>query len=76
MKEEDGYKFPWAFDCTKVWKHSDYPLIDVGIIEINRNPVDYHAEVEQVAFSPANVVPGIGFSPDKLLQVSSHIWSV
>jgi len=68
MKEQDGYTNPWAFDATKVWKHADYPLIEIGTIEINRNPVDYFSEVEQLAFSPANVVPGIGFSPDKLLQ--------
>jgi len=68
MPEADGYLKPWAFDATKIWKHSDYPLIEIGEIELNRNPVDHFAEVEQVAFSPANVVPGIGFSPDKLLQ--------
>lgn len=56
------------FDLTKVWPHKDYPLIDVGILELNRNPENYFAEVEQAAFSPANVVPGIGFSPDKMLQ--------
>eukprot|EP01125_Pyxidicula_operculata_P001155 TRINITY_DN11107_c0_g1_i1.p1 TRINITY_DN11107_c0_g1~~TRINITY_DN11107_c0_g1_i1.p1 ORF type:complete len:536 (-),score=95.77 TRINITY_DN11107_c0_g1_i1:96-1703(-) len=68
MKEEDGYKNHWAFDCTKIWSTKDYPLIDIGTIELNANPIDYLAEVEQVAFSPANVVPGISFSPDKLLQ--------
>ena len=56
------------FDLTKVWPHSDYPLIDVGTLELNRNPDNYHAEVEQSAFNPANVVPGIGYSPDKVLQ--------
>ncbi len=56
------------FDLTKVWYHSDYPLIDVGILELNRNPKNYFAEVEQSAFNPASVVPGIGFSPDKMLQ--------
>jgi catalase len=56
------------FDLTKVWPHKDYPLIDVGILELNRNPENYFAEVEQVAFTPANVVPGISFSPDKMLQ--------
>lgn len=56
------------FDLTKVWKHSEYPLIDVGILELNRNPLNYFAEVEQSAFSPSNVVPGISFSPDKVLQ--------
>ncbi len=56
------------FDITKVWSHKDYPLIDVGVLELNRNPENYFAEVEQAAFSPAHVVPGIGLSPDKLLQ--------
>jgi catalase len=56
------------FDLTKVWPHKDYPLIDVGVIEFNRNPENYFAEVEQAAFNPANVVPGISFSPDKMLQ--------
>jgi len=68
MTEEEGYRDPWTFDPTKIWKHSDYPLIEIGEIELNKNPVDHFTEVEQVAFSPANVVPGIGFSPDKLLQ--------
>lgn len=56
------------FDLTKVWFHGDYPLIEVGTLELNRNPGNYFAEVEQAAFNPANVVPGIGFSPDKMLQ--------
>lgn len=56
------------FDLTKVWPHKDYPLIEVGVMELNRNPENFFAEVEQAAFSPANVVPGIGFSPDKMLQ--------
>ncbi len=56
------------FDLTKVWAHKDYPLIEVGIVELNRNPENYFAEMEQSAFSPSNVVPGISFSPDKMLQ--------
>jgi catalase len=56
------------FDLTKVWPKADYPLIEVGELELNRYPDNYFAEVEQAAFSPANVVPGIGFSPDKMLQ--------
>jgi catalase len=56
------------FDLTKVWPHADYPLIDVGVLELNRNPENYFADVEQAAFNPANVVPGIGFSPDRMLQ--------
>ncbi|WP_119154978.1 catalase [Caldimonas tepidiphila] len=56
------------FDVTKVWPHKDYPLVEVGVLELNRNPQNYFAEVEQAAFSPANVVPGIGLSPDRMLQ--------
>jgi catalase len=56
------------FDLTKVWPHADFPRIPVGILELNRNPANYHAEVEQAAFSPANTVPGMGYSPDKMLQ--------
>jgi len=56
------------FDLTKVWRHKDAPLIEAGVLELNRNPENYFAEVEQSAFNPANVVPGIGFSPDKMLQ--------
>ena len=56
------------FDLTKVWPHKDHPLIDVGVMELDRNPENYFAEIEQAAFSPSNVVPGIGFSPDKVLQ--------
>ena len=56
------------FDLTKVWPKADYPLIEVGVMELNRYPENFFAEVEQAAFSPANIVPGIGFSPDKMLQ--------
>lgn len=56
------------FDITKIWKHDEYPLIEVGVLELNRNPENYFAEVEQSAFTPAHVVPGIGFSPDRFLQ--------
>ena len=56
------------FDLTKVWPHGDYPLIEFGVIELNRNPAHYFAEIEQAAFSPSNIVPGVGFSPDKMLQ--------
>ena len=69
MPERDAEKYPVnPFDLTKIWKHKDYPLMDVGVMELNRNPENYFAEVEQAAFSPSNVVPGIGFSPDKMLQ--------
>lgn len=69
MPEEEASQTPYnPFDLTKVWPHADYPLIEVGEFELNRNPDNYFAEVEQVAMSPANVVPGIGFSPDRMLQ--------
>lgn len=68
MSEEQAEKHPDnPFDLTKVWKHADYPLIEVGILELNRNPDNYFAQIEQVAFSPSAIVPGIGFSPDKTL---------
>jgi len=69
MPEKDAATYRYhPFDLTKVWPHGDYPLIDVGVLELNRNPENYFAEVEQLAFTPAAVVPGIGFSPDKMLQ--------
>ncbi|KGT91870.1 catalase [Erwinia typographi] len=69
MPEAEASQTPYnPFDLTKVWPHGDYPLIEVGEFELNRNPDNYFAEVEQVAMSPANVVPGIGFSPDRMLQ--------
>lgn len=69
MPETDAEKTPFnPFDLTKVWPHADYPLIEVGILELNRNPDNYFAEIEQLAFAPSNIVPGIGFSPDKMLQ--------
>jgi catalase len=69
MTEKDAETYRWnPFDLTKVWPHGDYPLIEVGILELNRNPEHYFAEVEQSSFSPSNIVPGIGFSPDKMLQ--------
>lgn len=66
-QEAKNYKHN-PFDLTKVWSHKDFPLIEVGTMELNRNPENYFAEVEQAAFNPANVVPGIGFSPDRMLQ--------
>jgi catalase len=56
------------FDLTKIWPHADVPVIDIGVLELNRNPDNYFAEIEQAAFAPSNIVPGIGFSPDKMLQ--------
>lgn len=69
MSEEQAMNMPYnPFDLTKVWYKKDFPLIEVGYFELNRNPENYFAEVEQSAFNPANIVPGIGFSPDKMLQ--------
>jgi len=69
MTEEESRNYHInPFDLTKVWPHADYPLIDVGFFELNRNPDNYFAQVEQAAFAPAHVVDGIGYSPDKMLQ--------
>jgi len=69
MPEKDAANYKWnIFDITKVWPHSDYPLIEVGKLTLNRNPENYHAEVEQSAFAPAHCVPGIEPSADKMLQ--------
>lgn len=65
--EAKAFRFN-PFDLTKVWPKGEFPLIEVGVLELNRNPDNVFAEVEQAAFSPANVVPGIGFSPDRMLQ--------
>jgi len=66
-KDADTYHLN-PFDLTKVWPHKDYPLHEVGELELNRNPENYFAEVEQAAFEPRNIVPGMGYSPDKMLQ--------
>jgi len=69
MPEEEAKTYRWnPFDLTKVWPHGDYPLIEVGVLELDRNPDNYYAQIEQAAFSPANVPPGISFSPCKMLQ--------
>ncbi|MCF7942739.1 MAG: catalase [Spirochaetia bacterium] len=69
MTIEEAEAMPYnPFDLTKVWSHADFPLIEVGVMELNRNPENYFADVEQAAFNPANIVPGIGFSPDKMLH--------
>jgi catalase len=68
MPYEDAknYRFN-PFDLTKVWPHGDYPLIDVGTMTLNRNPENYHTDIEVAAFEPSNLVPGVGVSPDKML---------
>ncbi|NLA37931.1 MAG: catalase [Methanomicrobiales archaeon] len=69
MTEEEAKNMPYnPFDLTKVWYTGEFPLIEVGVLELNQNPANYFQDVEQAAFNPAAVVPGIGFSPDKMLQ--------
>ena len=66
FEDAEAYRFN-PFDLTKVWPHEDYPLIEVGRLELNENPSDFHSQIEQAAFEPNNMVPGIGASPDKML---------
>jgi len=66
-KEAETYHIN-PFDLTKVWPHGDYPLIEIGELVLDRNPENYFAEVEQAAFEPKNIVQGMGYSPDKMLQ--------
>jgi len=69
MPVQEAVKYKWnVFDITKVWPHKDYPLFEYGRLVLNRNPMNYFAEVEQAAFSPGHLVPGIEASPDKMLQ--------
>jgi catalase len=69
MPEQDALTYRInPFDLTKVWPHGDYPLVEFGELVLDRNPQNYFAEIEQAAFEPASIVPGIGFSPDKMLQ--------
>ncbi len=69
MTEAEAEQLPYnPFDVTKVWSKKQWPLIEVGVLELNRNPENYFQDVEQAAFTPANVIPGIGFSPDRMLQ--------
>lgn len=67
-EEEAANRAENPFDVTKTWSQKDYPLIEVGVLELNRNPLNYFAEVEQAAFGPSNMVPGVGLSPDRMLQ--------
>jgi catalase len=76
MPETDAEKVPYhPFDLTKIWPHGDYPLMEVGVFELNRNPDNFFAEVEQSAFAPNNLVPGISVSPDKMLQARLFAYS-
>jgi catalase len=73
MPETDAEKTPYnPFDLTKVWPHGDYPLIEAGVMELNRNPDNYFAEIEQAAFAPSNIVTGIGFSPMLQARIFSY----
>ena len=74
FEEARAYRFN-PFDLTKVWPHSDYPLIEVGRLTLDRNPTDYHTEIEQAAFEPNNLVPGITLSPDKMLLARGFSYS-
>ena len=67
LDEAENYRFN-PFDLTKVWSKKDYPLHDVGYFVLNRNPRNFFAQIEQVALDPSNIVPGVGLSPDKMLQ--------
>lgn len=67
-EEQANQRTENPFDVTKVWSQKEFPLIEVGYFELNRNPENYFAEVEQAGFAPSNIVPGIGLSPDKMLQ--------
>ena len=69
MTEEQAKQTSYnPFDLTKVWPHDEFPLIEVGELELTRNPDNYFSELEQLAFAPSNIIPGVGFSPDKMLQ--------
>ena len=69
MTEQEAKEFKWnPFDLTKIWPHADFPLIDAGEIELNQLPNNYFAHVEQAAFAPSNLIDGVGFSPDRMLQ--------
>ena len=77
MTFEEAENFRWnPFDLTKVWPHNEFPLIPVGRFVLDRNPNDYFAEVEQIAFSPSHMVPGVEPSPDKMLQVGTALSSL
>ena len=72
--EAETYRYN-PFDLTKTWSHRDYPLIDVGYFVLNRNPVNYFAQIEQLAFDPANLVPGVGLSPDRMLMARAFAYA-
>ena len=67
-EEEANRHYENPFDVTKTWSQKAFPLIEVGVLELNRNPLNYFAEVEQATFGPSNMVPGVGLSPDRMLQ--------
>jgi catalase len=74
FEEAKTYRFN-PFDLTKVWPHADYPLIEVGRMTLDRNPTDFHTEIEQAAFEPNNLIRGIGLSPDKMLLARGFSYS-
>ncbi|MDV2429263.1 catalase [Corynebacterium tuberculostearicum] len=74
LDEAENYRFN-PFDLTKVWSKKDYPLHDVGYFVLNRNPRNFFAQIEQVALDPSNIVPGVGLSPDKMLQARAFAYA-
>ena len=74
MDEAENYRWN-PFDLTKTWSQKDYPLIPVGYFELNRNPQNFHAQIEQIALDPGNLVPGVGLSPDRMLQARAFAYA-
>lgn len=74
FEEAETYRFN-PFDLTKTWSHKDYPRIDVGYFILNRNPINFHSQIEQIALDPGNLVPGVGLSPDKMLQTRAFAYA-
>ena len=74
FEEAENYRFN-PFDLTKIWSQKDYPLVDVGYFVLNRNPKNFHAQIEQIALDPGNLVPGVGLSPDRMLQARAWAYA-
>ncbi|WNI13444.1 catalase [Corynebacterium sp. Z-1] len=74
FEEAENYRFN-PFDLTKTWSQKDYPLVDVGYFVLNRNPKNFHAQIEQIALDPGNLVPGVGLSPDRMLQARAWAYA-
>ena len=74
FEDAENYRFN-PFDLTKIWSQKDYPLVDVGYFVLNRNPKNFHAQIEQIALDPGNLVPGVGLSPDRMLQARAWAYA-